>query len=514
VVEHPGASDADARFAELQRRLRSIENAGAADSEEQTVVIMPSLDVGRNVLIRHQPMLPTLEERALYQLLMLRHPNLRAVLLTSSPVPEAVLDYQLSLIPETGDVPARDRLVRFSPDDDSPRPLAEKLLDRPDLIEEIRAAVGDPGRAFIAPYDVGPPERDLALALGIPIYGPGVHAYEHGTKRGSRAAFAAAGVSHPPGVNGVATREEVAAAIQTLRRDDPALTAVVIKLNDSVYGEGNRVVRTDDLPLGGTAEEQAEILRRLDEFGDDYWAELASDPGIVEAFVVGSEMRSPSVQMRIMADGSPGLVSTHDQLLGGPRGQQFVGCTFPANESYAGTIAAETAKLRAALAARGVVGRFGVDFVVVRDPDSGAWMPYAVEINLREGGTSHPFGALYLLTDGRYDAEAGRFETEHGPRYYVASDDLEGSVPWKGLTIEALLDAARAEPGLLYDHASQTGVVFHMLRSLEPFGVIGATAIAGSRDAAQELYARVPALLDRLAGDQAAAARPGSASTA
>ena len=48
----------------------------------------------------------------------------------------------------------------------------------------------------------------------------------------------------------------------------------------------------------------------------------------------------------------------------------------------------------------------GVDFVVVRGTD-GQWSSYAIELNLRKGGTTHPYLTLEFLTDGTYDAERG-----------------------------------------------------------------------------------------------------------
>ena len=35
------------------------------------------------------------------------------------------------------------------------------------------------------------------------------------------------------------------------------------------------------------------------------------------------------------------------------------------------------------------------------------WKAYAIEINLRKGGTTHPFLTLQFLTDGAYDADKG-----------------------------------------------------------------------------------------------------------
>ncbi len=49
---------------------------------------------------------------------------------------------------------------------------------------------------------------------------------------------------------------------------------------------------------------------------------------------------------------------------------------------------------------------FAVDFVVVQD-DEGTWTPYAIELNLRKGGTTHPFLTLQFLCGGNYDGDVG-----------------------------------------------------------------------------------------------------------
>ena len=51
--------------------------------------------------------------------------------------------------------------------------------------------------------------------------------------------------------------------------------------------------------------------------------------GIVEAFVEGDEVHSPSVQMRVTPSGELVVVSTHDQVLGGATGQVYLGCLAP-----------------------------------------------------------------------------------------------------------------------------------------------------------------------------------------
>ena len=58
------------------------------------------------------------------------------------------------------------------------------------------------------------------------------------------------------------------------------------------------------------------------------------------------------------------------------------------------------------LAARGVLGRASVDFAAAPGP-TGTWHLHALEVNLRKGGTTHPYAVLRNLAPGRYD-EAGR----------------------------------------------------------------------------------------------------------
>src|ERR671920_1079637 len=143
---------------------------------------------------------------------------------------------------------------------------------------------------------------------------------------------------------------------------------------------------------------------------------------------------SPSVQLRVTPLGDVELLSTHDQLLGGPSGQSYLGCRFPADFGYAQAITREAAKIGAALAREGVLGRFAVDFVVVRS-GSGTWTPYAIEVNLRKGGTTHPFLTLQFLTDGRYDPATALFMSPSGrEKHLVATDHLESEV-LRGLTV-------------------------------------------------------------------------------
>src|SRR5437899_8928193 len=98
---------------------------------------------------------------------------------------------------------------------------------------------------------------------------------------------------------------------------------------------------------------------------DSYMKELRERKGVVEERIMGEEFRSPSVQLRVTPLGKVELLYTHDQLLGGPSGQSYLGCVFPADSGYAALIPREPAKVGRRIANEGVIGRFALDFVVV-----------------------------------------------------------------------------------------------------------------------------------------------------
>ena len=59
---------------------------------------------------------------------------------------------------------------------------------------------------------------------------------------------------------------------------------------------------------------------------------------MVETLLRDPELRSPSAQLRISPAGVVEILSTHDQILGGPQNQIYLGCRFPAHPDYRLTI--------------------------------------------------------------------------------------------------------------------------------------------------------------------------------
>ena len=275
----------------------------------------------------------------------------------------------------------------------------------------------------------------------------------------------------------------------------------IVKLNEGVSGRGNALVDLRDLPTPGATEEPAALRARLEGMAFEhetvslapYLQRLAHGGGIVEERITGLDFRSPSVQLRVTPLGEVELLSTHDQLLGGPSGQSYLGCRFPADIAYAREITTEASKIGAVLARQGVLGRFAIDFVAVRDA-SGAWASYAIELNLRKGGTTHPFLTLQFLTDGAYDPATALFTAPNGrEKYLVASDHVE-SDQLRVLTIEALFDIA-VRHRLHFHQGRQTGTVFHMLSAVSELGRLGLTAVDDTPDLADQRYRKAEAVL-------------------
>lgn len=156
---------------------------------------------------------------------------------------------------------------------------------------------------------------------------------------------------------------------------------------------------------------------------------------------------------------------------------------------------------RDGLARRGVVGRFGVDFVSTRTRRG--WAHHAIEINLRKGGTTHPFLTLRLLTGGAYDDATGVFHAPSGrPCYFVASDNLCHPA-FRGLDPATLIDAV-TRAGLRYDRDAAEGVTLHLLGAAGAVGKLGAVCVGATRARARAYFARLGAVLDETARRRAA----------
>ncbi len=471
----------------LQQRLPEAWAANATGSTTpHAVIAMPSFSLGETILGHYAPRIPALEHRYLLSCLMLpRIPGCELIFVScASPAPE-VLDYYAGLWQGEARSSAGARLHIVEVPDRSGRSVAPKLLEHPHLIEHIRALVG--GRpAMIEPWNVTDHEVALAEALGVPINGTAPSLWPLGFKSAGRRLFEEAGVPVALGREHVRDVADVASAIAYIQGVHPDAAGVVVKHDNSGAGDGNLVIRLNGDHNGSAVRDQLAGIPAW------YLSDLTAG-GIVEELVTGDDFSSPSVQFDITPLGDVTVLSTHEQVLGGPDDQVYLGCVFPAHEGYAGELAKYGRAVGTELAKHGVLGRVGVDFVAVRREET--WQVFALEINLRKGGTTHPFSTLRHLVPGRYDEESGlwRADGNKGPRYYRSTDNLQDETR-TGWSARRVVDVVHRS-GLDFDPVTGKGVVLHMLECLAIDGRLGLTAIGRSRDEADDLYEAVDAAL-------------------
>ena len=181
------------------------------------------------------------------------------------------------------------------------------------------------------------------------------------------------------------------------------------------------------------------------------------------------------------------------------REKSRLGCRFPADEDYRLRLQEHALSVGRALAERGVVSRFAVDFLATRASADAAWDLHAIEINLRMGGTTHPFMALRFLTGGGLEDGTGTFLSPRGQeKHYLATDGLT-SPAYRGLLPEDLMEILSSH-GLHFRPSTETGVLFHMIGALSQYGRIGVTSFGNSAEEARELYDWAVEVLDRETG--------------
>ncbi|MFG1698192.1 peptide ligase PGM1-related protein [Nonomuraea sp. NPDC049309] len=440
---------------------------------EGTLVVVPSLSLPQDELRRIKAA-RSYEERLLFLLLTLREPGVKVVYLSSAPVDPDIIDYYFGFLPDPDD--AAKRLTLITLDDPWSQPLTRGVLDRPDVIEQLRAAID--GDAWLVPFVLSELEEELASLLGVPLYGPATSLSYYGSKSGAREVGHEAGVPMARGFGDVRTVSQIEEAIEALPGE-----RVIVKLNDGYSGLGNAIVQRSDRSMISFSADG--------ENWESFTAKIRERGAVVEEFIEHRPMYYPSALAGITPGGQARVLATHDQVLGGPNGHVYQGCTFPAAPEYRAEVGASASRIAQVLAERGVVGLFGMDFFALKG-DAG-YAALLCEINLRIGGTTHPYGAAVLTTGATYDPGTGRLMAGDQPKYYTATDNCSSACLRGRTPGEVMRTAERL--GIGFDAQRRTGNVFHLLGALPEHGKMGFTSIGDSREEADELHALTRRLL-------------------
>ncbi len=482
-------------FGRLKSRLATLwAEVFPKDDEPYTSVIVPSVSVAPEALRRRAGWL-FYEEALLFLLIRLRNPRARVVYVTSEPIPHAVMEYYLQFLAGIPASHAAARLTLLSAYDRSARPLTEKILERPRLVERIRASVPDLSRAYLTVFRATPLERRLAVLLGIPLNAadPGMDSLC--TKSGSRRLLREAGLEVPEGAEDLRDENDLVEALLELRRRRPHLQRALVKLNAGFWNEGAAVFSYPADPGPASVRRTLSRLALADEgeTTEGYLEAFRRGGGVAEEFVEGV-LHASSGQVRINPRTEVILTSSHDEIRGGPLGLSPKGCGFPADDRWRIPVQEASLRVGQRLAAAGLVSRVSVEFLVL--PSLAGPRLLGSEINLGVGGSTHPLLAVRFLAGGRLDPDTGLFLAPSGrPKFYRATDEL-ASPAYRGLSPPDLIEILTMNQ-LNYSPQTESGALCYMLGGISELGRLGLVAIGGSRGEAEAVFQRTVATLDR-----------------
>jgi hypothetical protein len=416
------------------------------------------------------------------------------------PVSQSIVDYYLSLLTQVSPDDARKRLTMISCYDNSVEPLSQKMLSRRHLMKRLKDMI-DPTRTYMSTYVHTELEEQVALQLGIQRYLTPIRS-QWGTKLGSRQIFHWCEIPHCFGLYELLESAEdlVEGALQ-MKEENPSLKAVMIKLNDGIRGLGNAIW---NLP---NTMDPIEITKSLickdlwPRSGDsprDFLAKVIECGAIMEEYIEGHAIKTPSAQGIIGVDGTVSLVSTHEK---GCLDDQYRVCTFPANPMYRWMLHHTCLQVGNFLRDRGVRNeRFGVDFMVWPRTDgdnNNTWEVRAIDVNLRHlAGTTHVMMTLQLVTyNGRMNHN-GDFLLPNGePRSYFAVDAFTHK-SLKHLTPDDLFQMIEMFPDWLeFNKTTKKGTIFYMMDALASFGSVGIMCIGETTEQAARHFLNVTSIL-------------------
>lgn len=482
------------RFAEIQGRLPDLWQRTRDPRVPRFVIAVPSLSLDLQGLALPGGLLH-FEERMLYLFHLLGEPACRLWFHSSHLIPEDEISYYLHFLRHVPFSHARNRLRLQSLMDRELKPLTQKILQRPALLERLRRQIARVPNAYLSVYRSTELEMELAVELGVPIMGTDPRHRSLSGKNEARAFFRDLGIEVISARAGLQNIEDLAEAIVWMHEEGQVSVAnpqVVVKQNQGVSGLGNRhlglMAFWDLLSADLLREEkQARFLQALqrhwgDAEGRSFLERFERLGGVVENRVEGE---SVSVQLNITPLGHLHLVGVHQELLDA-RGR-YLSSICPAPDGLASRTLALAERVGQALAERGIIGRVEVDFLVTAETC------YALDLNLRKSNSTTTLRTLNLLAGGGYVAAENRYRSAtYQDRFVYSSDWLQ--VGPQASCHNDVIDLA-TEEGLHYSTSTHTGVIFHMLGGVSSTRRLGVSCIGQSHQEAQDLYQQCALLL-------------------
>ena len=368
------------------------------------------------------------EERLLFLLIRLRNPRARMVYVTSQPVHPMILEYYFQFLAGIPASHARARLTLLCAHDASPRSLTEKILERPRLLQRIRDGIVDteprlPHRLQLhaAGAQAGRAARHPAERRRPEPHPPGHEVGQpQGVPRGGR--------RPAEGIEDLRTEHEVENALRrAARAQRPRHPARGGQAERQLLGRGQRA-----LPLPRGRRRARRCRRRCSslefsvptETPEVYFDKFARMGGIVEEFIEAPEKDSPSraaARQPARRGGRRSRPTTRSSAAPAARSSSAAASPPTTTTGCRSQEAGAPHRHGAGQPRRGQPLRGGLPGLARSDGQT-EWKLAALEINLRMGGTTHPYLALQFLTGGQLDHATGLFLLADRPRQVLPRD--------------------------------------------------------------------------------------------
>lgn len=480
----------DQAFEKLQRRLANqpwmVEEH---TDKDRTLVYIAGMSLDQEELAKVAG-IEFYEERLLYVIGLLRNPKTNIVFVTSKQIDPVILQYYFQLFSRSKSERAsmEQRWHHFFIGNTKrDKTLTQKVLQSQRVRKQINSKLRNPETAVLRCFNSSVDEKTLAVKLGIPLFAPNPELLHFGSKSGAREIFKAAHLRPAFGVEHITSSSQLIKGIRRIIKHH-LVDRVVLKFNYSFSGVGNAILPIKKFPTTDSAAINY-IQKHLQPCETQlsvrsYLKKLFEQGGIVEEWIEGEVLYSPSVQVVVHPHRRVEILSSHEQILDSETHQIYLGARFPARKLLRPDIIQQAKLIGKELANHGVIGPFGIDFIVVKR--SNRLYTYPIEINLRKGGTTHPFHIARMLTEGLNGSE-GSLQTKHSnPVYYYSIDNIK-SPNYIGMTPKQLIALVR-KSGLEFDPETNIGITLHLMGAVRKYGKFGAVCIAQSPKSAEQLY--------------------------
>ena len=375
--------------------------------------------------------------------------------------------------------------------------LTKNILLNDNAIKEIKETFRCEN-VILEPFVFTHQEKELSKKLEIPSW------YDHPqmnyfhTKSGNRF-IVGNSAPMPAGLGDLFSFDAVVKGVIKLKNNNPSLDSCMVKLNFGVSGQGNMKL---DLPeskiwQGLLPKEKEYSIRKCFESArlfnktlkaSDFKKRIIEEGAVVEEFISNEIISSPSAQILCKPD-SIDLISTHHQILD-KSGQKFLGGSYPCDDQFREKIETFSIKVGQKLKELKVFGVVSIDFLISKNKKTNELDYHLIELNIRKGGTTHPFMLSNFAVKSGEHFDAGPPSREFVDNYVYRSNDNFYPCRTRYSCQKEILEKATAE-GILFSRKKKEGVIFHLLSSYEETGKVGYTILASSKDRVDQLEALV-----------------------